>query len=91
MLSESSPHRWASQSRRSEDAGILARLLIGLIAVYRAVISPLLGPHCRYVPTCSAYTASAIARYGVPKGCWMGVKRIARCHPLHAGGYDPVK
>lgn len=90
MLSESSPHHWAWQSPQSENAGVVARLVIGLIAVYRAVISPLLGPHCRFSPTCSAYAAAAIARYGVLRGCWLGARRIARCHPLNPGGYDPV-
>ena len=63
---------------------------IGLIVVYQRLISPLLGQVCRYEPTCSEYTRQAIERYGVGKGTWMGTKRIARCHPFHKGGYDPV-
>lgn len=63
---------------------------VGLIVVYQRLISPLLGPACRYEPSCSEYTRQAIERYGVGKGVWMGVKRISRCHPFHPGGFDPV-
>jgi len=67
-----------------------ARLLIGLIRFYQLVISPGLPPSCRFYPSCSEYTLQAIARYGALKGLWLGIKRIARCHPFHPGGYDPV-
>ena len=63
---------------------------IFLIRIYQRVISPYVPGNCRYTPTCSAYTAEAIQKYGVFTGSWMGMKRIARCHPLHKGGYDPV-
>jgi hypothetical protein len=66
-------------------------IFLFLIAGYRSFVSPLLGPHCRFVPSCSAYMAEAIARYGVLKGLWFGLARIGRCHPLHHGGYDPVR
>ncbi len=57
---------------------------------YKRVISPMFPPSCRYVPTCSEYMYEAVAKYGVPKGVWMGLKRLSRCHPFHPGGYDPV-
>ena len=67
-----------------------ARLLIVLIRVYQRAISPLLGPHCRFNPTCSHYGIEALRRFGVIKGCWLTVKRVLKCHPLNAGGDDPV-
>lgn len=61
-----------------------------LIQVYRLAISPLLPPSCRFAPTCSEYCYDAIADYGLLRGGWLGMKRIARCHPFHPGGVDPV-
>ncbi|MCL4557589.1 MAG: membrane protein insertion efficiency factor YidD [Deltaproteobacteria bacterium] len=63
---------------------------ICLIKLYRLVVSPLLGPTCRFNPTCSEYSIAAIERYGVLKGGWLSMKRILRCHPFHPGGDDPV-
>jgi len=65
-------------------------ILIVLIDIYRAYISPRFPSKCRYVPTCSEYTREAIIKYGAIKGSWLGIKRILRCHPGHPGGYDPV-
>jgi putative membrane protein insertion efficiency factor len=65
-------------------------LALAMIRFYKRFISPALPSSCIYEPTCSVYTYQAIERYGVIRGTWMGIKRISRCHPFHAGGYDPV-
>jgi putative membrane protein insertion efficiency factor len=66
------------------------RLLIGMIRAYQVVVAPLLGPCCRFHPSCSHYWMEAVDRFGVPRGVWLGLKRLARCHPFHPGGPDPV-
>jgi len=71
----------------------VTRLALALIRGYQATLSPLLsalGGGCRYFPSCSQYTYQAIEKYGWVRGSWMGVRRIARCHPFAQGGYDPV-
>ena len=60
------------------------------IAGYRRFVSPLLAPRCRFAPSCSEYALTALAEHGAPRGLWLAVTRIARCHPFHPGGYDPV-
>ena len=66
-------------------------ILAGFLRFYKASISPLLPPACRFVPTCSEYTLEAVERYGALRGSWMGARRLLKCHPFHPGGYDPVK
>jgi hypothetical protein len=66
-------------------------LLTALLRFYKAWISPWLPSACRFEPTCSDYMRLAVERYGALRGIWLGVKRLLRCHPLHAGGYDPVR
>jgi putative membrane protein insertion efficiency factor len=68
----------------------MRRFLIALIRGYQYLISPLLGNHCRFYPSCSQYTVQAIEIHGPIRGTWMGLRRLSRCHPWHAGGYDPV-
>ncbi len=65
-------------------------LVIGLIRAYQVLLSPWLGSACRFEPTCSEYLATAVAKYGPARGIWLGSRRIARCHPFHPGGLDPV-
>ena len=68
----------------------LAHAALFVLRVYRVTVSPHFGVACRYEPTCSVYAREAIERYGALKGGWLGLRRLARCTPLHAGGYDPV-
>jgi uncharacterized protein len=68
---------------------MLARLLMLLIRVYQRVLSPLLGPVCRFEPSCSRYTHECLRLHGAAKGSYLGVRRILRCHPFNPGGYDP--
>ena len=65
-------------------------ILIGLLKAYRFAISPLYGQVCRYHPSCSAYALEAVTVHGSVKGSWLSVRRVGRCHPWAAGGYDPV-
>jgi len=64
--------------------------VIGMLRLYKRFLSPLLPAACRYAPTCSEYMREAVEKYGVARGGWMGIKRLARCHPFHAGGVDLV-
>ena len=74
--------------------GVLRKILIFpfvlLIRFYQVCISPLTPPSCRFTPTCSQYALEAVEKYGALKGGWLALRRILRCHPFHAGGYDPV-
>lgn len=69
---------------------MFGRVLIALLRVYKRFLSPLLGPRCRFMPSCSEYAMQAIERFGPLKGGWLAIRRIGRCHPLHPGGLDPV-
>jgi hypothetical protein len=69
---------------------LLSLPFLGLIRFYQLVLSPLLGPKCRYTPTCSHYAMEAIRKYGPLKGCWLAMRRIGRCHPWGGHGHDPV-
>ncbi|SDL00286.1 hypothetical protein SAMN05661010_00725 [Modicisalibacter muralis] len=69
---------------------LLGGVLIGLIRVYQYVISPLLGPRCRFWPSCSSYAIDAVRLHGPFRGGWLALKRILKCHPWHPGGVDPV-
>ncbi len=80
----------ASDRPGQGSTGFAARVLLVLITGYRRFVSPLLGPRCRFYPSCSEYTAVAIGRHGAPRGLWLGVRRISRCHPWNPGGVDPV-
>lgn len=68
----------------------MKHLLIGLVRLYQYLISPLLGPRCRFHPSCSHYAIEAVETYGAWRGGWLAVRRLLRCHPWHSGGYDPV-
>lgn len=71
-------------------AEIPRQILIAPIRLYRRLLSPLLGPRCRFHPSCSAYALEALQRHGAARGSWLTARRIVRCHPLNEGGLDPV-
>ena len=64
--------------------------LVGIVRVYQRLVSPLLPPSCRFYPSCSAYAVTALERHGAARGSWLAARRLARCHPFHPGGLDPV-
>jgi putative membrane protein insertion efficiency factor len=65
-------------------------LLLLMLRAYQYAIRPLMGANCRFFPSCSDYAREAVERHGAAKGTWLAARRIARCHPYHPGGYDPV-
>lgn len=69
---------------------LIDRLLLAALRLYKRWLSPLLGQRCRFTPSCSEYAMGAIERFGTARGSWLAAKRLARCQPLHPGGYDPV-
>lgn len=68
----------------------MKHIVLFLIRGYKKLLSPLLGQHCRFFPSCSDYTLEAIEKHGLAKGLYLGTKRLLKCHPLHPGGVDPV-
>ena len=68
---------------------VAVRALVALAVAYKWTLSPLLGRHCRFEPTCSVYFRRAVEKYGAVRGTLRGLRRIGRCHPWHPGGYDP--
>jgi len=68
----------------------MKRLALAVLRLYKKAVSPLLGTHCRYYPTCADYMFLAVEKYGVARGIFLGLKRLLRCHPFHAGGLDPL-
>lgn len=68
----------------------MKRLLLVLLRAYQLIVSPMLGQNCRYYPSCSHYAMEAVRVHGAARGGWLGLKRLGRCHPWSAGGFDPV-
>jgi uncharacterized protein len=66
------------------------QILTGLIRAYQLILSPWLGPRCRFYPSCSCYAHAAIETHGALRGSWLALRRVLRCHPFNEGGYDPV-
>ncbi|NGY06488.1 membrane protein insertion efficiency factor YidD [Solimonas terrae] len=75
---------------RSFLGNCLVASTVFLIRAYQILISPLLGPRCRFYPSCSHYAVTALRTHGIVRGSWLSARRIVRCHPLNPGGYDPV-
>jgi len=69
---------------------MVRRIVIGVLRAYRYALSPLLGPRCRFVPSCSEYAIGSLQAHGIVRGAWLSTRRLCKCHPWHPGGYDPV-
>ncbi len=69
----------------------MRKVVITTLRLYKRFVSPLLPSACRFYPTCSMYMLEAVEKYGAARGIWMGMRRLSRCHPLHEGGFDPVR
>jgi putative membrane protein insertion efficiency factor len=74
----------------AENSGFMRQPIQILIRAYQLGISPWLGQRCRFYPSCSQYALEAVAEHGALRGSWLALRRLARCHPFHSGGYDPV-
>ena len=79
-----------ARPERKPGLRILHLPVVGLLRGYKLLISPLLGPRCRHLPTCSEYAEEAIAKHGLVRGGWFALRRVGRCHPWGGSGYDPV-
>ena len=86
----SSNQSWRSRRDADRATGVGARYLIALVHAYRLSVRPLLAGHCRFEPSCSAFALEALARHGARRGALLAARRVARCHPWNAGGWDPV-
>ena len=84
------PAARANPSDPQAGPTVITRALMAAVTGYRRFVSPLLPPRCRFEPSCSAYALEALREHGAGRGLWLAVSRIARCHPFHPGGYDPV-
>jgi putative membrane protein insertion efficiency factor len=78
------------RARDPETVSWMQRTVMATLDVYKVVVSPLLPSACRFHPTCSEYMREAVARHGVLRGGWLGIRRLAKCHPFHSGGVDHV-
>lgn len=85
MSAPAAPHGWPWIARNPA-----VWLMRGLVHAYRLVLSPLLGPSCRFQPTCSEYALDALSRHGAARGSWLTLRRMLRCHPWGGSGWDPV-
>lgn len=85
-----STHKTTRAAEHRTVSGCLALPLIWLVRAYQLLISPLLGPSCKFYPSCSAYAVTALGRYGLLKGTWLAARRLLRCHPWSDGGVDHV-
>ncbi len=74
----------------AKNGGTMRRIVIFLIRLYQTILSPFIGQHCRFYPSCSSYSLQALEKHGVARGLWLSIKRVSRCHPWHEGGVDPV-
>lgn len=75
---------------RTEQTSLPVRVAIVFVKGYQQIVSPWLGPRCRFHPSCSNYCIEALIQHGMVRGLWLGIKRIGKCHPFHPGGFDPV-
>jgi len=91
ILAESrTPGEASPRTEAARVAGPLAYALLAVVRGYQVLLSPIVGGACRFEPSCSHYMAEAIERHGAGRGAWLGLRRLARCHPLGSHGYDPV-